>query len=495
MRVNDLVRLKSAVNNHDNRDTLVRNIRGAHLTDFIVDANNHNTVPWLASHNILPLCVTLEMPLDQTCEELTGVFFSQATKLHFNYRDECAKMSDIIAASFKSVQTICIKYSAVHSLGNLAFCRKLSALHLIGCAEIDEHELLKSLCECNLHELAVHDPSPLSDQFFTDIFSLLPSLRSLELKLQRDWDTILNDLTGQTNLKRFDCECGTIGSAAIHAIARSMPLLEVLILEAHIDLPEQLRLLESDIDLLVQSCPRITELVLMEMPAVKDAAAASIARHLLALESLTLMSCSLSDAGLSAITSQCKQLRSIRLPLDFVITDAGIHALGQQCAHLEHLSVFFDWHLTDRAFDTLNTATLRSINLSYINLTGEFVKSLFREGSALTKLICDGNLANFSDFVSLLPQNNRLEDLSLTGATLTQPEWIELSHRLTHLRRLNLSRCHTVDGDVVRSFFDHNPRLLSFIVYACEGVPRELFHEFECLHDTKELDTTGQYLK
>ena len=495
MHVNDLVRLESAVNNHGNRDTLLRNIRGANLTDFIVDAKNHNTVPWLASHNILPLCVTFEMPLDQICEELIGVFFSQATKFHFKYRDECVKMSDIIAASFKSVQTICIKDSVVHSLGNLAVCRNLSALHLIGCAEIDEHKLRKCLRECNLHELAVHDPSPLSYQFFTDIFSLLPSLRSLELKLHRDWDPILNDLTGQTNLKQFDCECGTIGSATIHAIARSMPLLEVLILAANIDLPEQPQLLESDIELLVQSCPRIIELALMEMPAVKDAAAASIARHLPALESLTLMLCSLSDAGLSAITSQCTQLRSIRLPLDFVITNAGIHALGQQCAHLEHLSVLFDRNLTDRAFDTLNTATLRSINLSNVNLTGEFVKSLLREGSVLTKLICDGNRSNFSDFVSLLPQNNRLEDLSLTGATLTQAEWMKLSSRLTCLRRLNLSRCRTVDGDVVRSFFDHNPRLLSFIVYACKGVPRELFHEFGSLQDAKELDTTGQYLK
>lgn len=483
VHVYDLVRLESAVSNHGDRDVLLRNISGANLTDFIIDENDHNTIPWLVSHNILPLRVTLEKPVHLTCEKWIDLFFSQAKDLHFNFRGEIKNLRDIIGASFKTVSSICIKGSVLHSLGSVAICRKLSSLHLIGCEEIDEHELTESLRNCNIYDLKIHDPSQLSDQFFTDIFALLPSLRSLELISLRNWDPILNGITGQTNIRRFDCEYGTVGSATITAIARCMPLLEVLILGGNVERREQPQVLESDIDLLVRSCPRITELALMQLPTVGDAAAASIARHLPSLESLTLMLCTLSDVGLGLITSHCALLRSISLPLVFKITDAGIRALGLQCTRLEHLDVQFDWNLTDGAFDTLNTATLRSINLSKVNLTGEFMKSLFREGSVLTRLTCDSNRSNFSTFVNFLSPDNRLQELSLTRGTWTQPEWMELSCRLSRLRRLNLSGCSAVDEEVVRSFVEHNPQLLTFTLHRCREVPRQLFQEFACLRD------------
>ncbi len=490
VNVYDLVRVESAANNHGFRDVLLRNISDANLTNFIIDENNYNTIPWLVSHNILPLRVTLEKPVHQTCEEWIDVFFSQAIELHFKFRGKLTNLRDIIGASFKTVSSICIKGSVMHSLGSVAICSELSSLQLIGCEEIEEHELLESLRNCNIHELIVCDPSQLSEKFFKQIFTLLPNLQSLDVKLVRNWDTILVNLVRQTNLTRFVCEGGIIGKTAVHTIAHCMPLLEGLILRASLD--EPVRVAESDIELLVRNCPHITELALMQIPSMGDAVATSIALYLPSLQRLTLALCVMSDTGLSEIARSCTQLRSVSLPLAFHITDAGIQALGQHCVNLEHLGVPADFKLTDRAFDTLTLAALRSVDVTYTRLTGAVLQTLLREGSALTKLIwnrCSSN--SIISFVDSLPLSNGLQDLSLENAGLTQPEWMELSRRLSRLRRLNLSGCRAVDGEVVRSFIDHNPQLLSFTLRRCSDVPRELFQEFACLRDISDSEETG----
>ena len=397
------------------------------------------------------------------------MFFSRTSELHIKPQF-CApdkSLQDIIAACSNSVQTIFIKNSAVHALGNLANCHKLSSLHLIGCGEIDEHELLESLHGCNIQEFVVHDPSQLSEQFFAEIFSVLPTLTSLDVKLVRNWDTILVNIVRQTNLRKFWCVGGTIGSIAVSAIARNMPHMELLVLRASVD--EAARVQETDIDFLVRSCPHITELVLMHIASVGDVAAASIASYLPSLRSLTLALCRVSDIGLSAIARCCTQLRSVSLLIDFRITDAGIHAIGQHCVHLENLSVPVCKNLTDRAFDTLNVAALRSVHVTYTSLTGTFVQTLLREGSGVTKLVWNHcSLNNLTNFVHTMPLSNCLQDLSLG-------EWIELSHRLSRLRRLTLSGCQAVDGDVVRSFIENNFQMLTFTLRRCNGVPRELF--------------------
>eukprot|EP01032_Pedospumella_encystans_P013529 gene13529-15571_t len=266
----------------------------------------------------------------------------------------------------------------------------------------------------------------------------------------------------------------------------------VLVLRAPVD--EAARVQETDIDFLVRSCPHITELALMHITSVGDVAAASIAIYLPSLRSLTLALCRVSDIGLSAIARCCTQLRSVSFLIDFRITDAGIHAIGQHCVHLEHLGVPVDIHLTDRAFDTLNVAALRSVDVTCTSLTGTFVQTLLREGSGVIKLVwnrCSSN--SLTNFVHSIPLGNSLQDLSLGDAKLTQPEWIELSHRLTRLRRLNLSGCRTVDGAVVRSFIEHNPQMLTFTLRRCSGVPRELFQEFACLRDLGDSEEAGLY--
>eukprot|EP01032_Pedospumella_encystans_P010459 gene10459-12219_t len=271
-----------------------------------------------------------------------------------------------------------------------------------------------------------------------------------------------------------------------------MPHIEVLVLRASVD--EAARVQETDIDFLVRRCPHITELALMHITSVGDVAAASIASYLPSLRSLTLALCRVSDIGLSAIARCCTQLRSISLLIDFRITDAGIHAIGQHCVYLEYLSVPVDIHLTDRAFDTLNVAALRSVDVTCTSLTGTFAQTLLREGSGVTKLVWNRcSLNNLTNFVYSIPLGNSLQDLSLGNVKLTQPEWIELSRRMKLLRRLNLSGCHTVDGDVVRSFFEHNPQMLTFTLRRCYGVQRELFHEFACLRDLGDSEEAGLY--
>lgn len=202
----------------------------------------------------------------------------------------------------------------------------------------------------------------------------------------------------------------------------------------------------------------------------------------------------MSDIGLSAIARCCTQLHSVSLLIVFRITDAGIHAIGQHCVHLENLSVPVCINLTDRAFDTLNVAALRSVDVTYTSLTGTFVQTLLREGSGVTKLVWNHcSLNNLTNFVHTMPLSNCLQDLSLGDAKLTQPEWIELSRRLSRLRRLTLSGCQAVDGDVVRSFIENNLQMLTFTLRRCNGVPRELFQEFACLSDLGDSEEAGIY--
>lgn len=133
VRVDDLVRLDTAVNNRLYRNTLHRNIRNANLSEFYVVEHSQKAVSWLVSYNILPTRVIFEDLLDQSFEGMMEVFCSRVSELYIKPQFRTpGSLQDIIAACSTSVRMFRIEKNALYSLGTLAICRKLCSLHLIG---------------------------------------------------------------------------------------------------------------------------------------------------------------------------------------------------------------------------------------------------------------------------------------------------------------------------------------------------------------------------
>lgn len=180
----------------------------------------------------------------------------------------------------------------------------------------------------------------------------------------------------------------------------------------------------------------ITELDLRFCESITDASLNAISQHLrLSLDNLTILGCSVSDAGLVNVFSQCTKLCALHLDLDshdeWLITPATLFAIAKNLPGLKYLFCNCEGFILgdvtpNEAFVAIAKAAkkLSQLFIAYVEVDDAFLVALVDNCPNLTKFSFDDTLdepqlVTDVGVVALAKSCPKLTDLSLKSASKT----------------------------------------------------------------------------
>lgn len=461
-KVEDLVRLDSAVTNKVDRRTFHDNISGCKR--FIMNGIKFRSslIKWLTFHSMIPEYVEFsEMPssedylyIPQFLSRLRSIGFTSASMSNINI---------LKLACSSNMTSIYFNNSTMDDVSAIASCINLTNLTMFHCPNVTDESFAAGIAGCvQLDQCCLHSCEKLRATSLAATLQHCISLTVLNVGGSFDLQQVFVQLTSVSNLKMFECvdsyrKCQLTGQT-IQALAVALPDVTRLYLDYRYN-----SVTDSDIDVLVRNCQALTNLTLCRFVCITNNALARIAQHLPGLKTLNIeYSPHVTDAGVISLCQGLTSLQSIDLKGLF-ITDAAVQAVGTNCRVLSSLDVSDCSLLTDDAFLTLNVARLTSLKVCGTRVTGTFAGHVLSATSSLRALFCLVGEYLSSVLLESFTRSATLATLGLGPNKLTESDWIKLSTKVPYLWTLIVRNTTVASEAVIQSFRANCPRLHNVI--------------------------------
>ena len=340
------------------------------------------------------------------------------------------------------------------------------------------YKSISELCPLALTSVTIRDDK-LTDKGLEYLLRGCTNLASLNLAgCRKIKGAAFKPFTGKKRLllKKLDlseCELGRSGFRYLYKVGEP---LEALVMSP---LLATFKIVSSDFVLLLQSCPRLVHLELINHQFEMDSVLVEIARGCTQFTTLLLDGLSMTDQSLSSVAQSCNQLRTLKfrygdgvtdasltqiarncnldsLTLDFwnrfnrlSVSDHGIKTLLQACGNLKSLSLCSCLILTGACFpETVYFPLLHSLNLADCIQLNDFAIRRITESCPNLLSLCLSNINNLTatslDAIGL--SCLQLEDLNLQQCTCFPDD--PMSELLHNLPKLFLTVTRFTDADL-----------------------------------------------
>ena len=461
-KVEDLVRLDSAVTNKVDRSTLHDNISGCRRFTVNVIKFRSGLIKWLTLHSMIPESVEFsEMPSSEDYLYIPQ-FVSRSCSISFTSASLSNNTLLKLVCSNK-LTNIYFNNSTIDDVSAIASCINLTNLTMFHCPNVTDESLSVGIAGCvQLDQCCLHCCAKLRATSLAATLQHCISLTDLNVGGSFDLQQVFVQFTSVSKLKMFECvdsyrKCQLTGQT-IQALAVALPEVTRL----HLDYRYN-SVTDGDIDVLVRSCQALTNLTLCSFVYIANNALACIAQHLPGLETLNIeYSPLVTDAGVILLCQGLTSLQSIDLKGLF-ITDAAVQAVGTHCRVLNSLDVSDCNLLTDDAFLTLNVARLTSLKVCGTRVTGTFARHVLSATSSLRALFCFVGEHLSSALLQSFTSSATLATLGLGQNKLTESDWLQLSTKVPYLWTLIVRNTTVANEAVIQSFRANCPRLHNVI--------------------------------
>ena len=285
-------------------------------------------------------------------------------------------------------------------------CKLLKEIHV---AEMDivDTAILALCSNCpHLQHINISHCYNLTDGALLAIADAYPHLHSLNIKQCNVTDNALISFANHCReLQSVAVSGPSITNNGLAALSAANPNLTA------VDFSEWKAIVNEDIFMLLRYCMNLSSLNICRCPHITDAAVIAVAEHCPQLALLNIRECqSISDTSLHALAQYCHGLKSIDISHIKNISDEGVSALAVKCSMLQEFAASYS-KLTDAGLTALayNCRDLRKINLSACkNVTVDALHKLVMN----CKLLCDLDLSycqlDDASFLVLAPHCSNL---------------------------------------------------------------------------------------
>ena len=470
LKIEDLVRLDSAVVNRSDRTVFLSNIDGCKRFSYFYDDRTGKVV-WFFARNIIIEYAVFTRKLhagdtthfQQLLSQAKSVYFYENSLSNVQPREEWF-CSDTLTELY-------IFASSVEDLRFLSVCKNLVDLSLEECDHASQDSAIAGLKGCTrLKYCSLVNCVHFSAAVVVVLLQSCLYLSELELRGTFDLIEVFSQVTTATLITSLTCtnQQSVLSGRVLREITTVMPQVATLRLQFANN-----TITDADVVGFVHNHPCMKIISLNNWAHTTNAALVTIAQSWPTLQSVFIDYCyTFTDAGIIALARSVTNLRTLRLT-SLNVTNAALQAVGTYCRLLENFDVTNCTSLTDNAFYTLNMSCLTRLDVSGTRVTGNFATHVFSSSSVLSSLTCNKCLLLQSEFVSSLSRYSVLRKLALGDVRLTESDWLQLSSMFPNLRILNLSSVPVVNDMIARSFKINCPELLIVTMHVC-GVSEDI---------------------
>jgi len=261
LKMSEIVRLNSAVANHKDRSHFLFDIGTFHQA-LVLDGNEDERLRWCSEHRLFPTSVELKKSLeDDSCAWAEKVL-SQVTQITFEGKSTC--WEELIGYCTNPITHLSFRL----------------------CTLLDEESLLSCIEACpHLTSYTSYFNSDISHAFHVQIPHLCPLLREFECDVESTGE-VVEQFRGNKTLTTLKLFGDWLSVGDLARISECLPNIENLqLITVGVDT------LDAEVETFVCGCRKLRSLYLSCVDGFEltDASLASIATHLVQLETLTII--------------------------------------------------------------------------------------------------------------------------------------------------------------------------------------------------------------
>ena len=471
-KIEEVVRLDSAVANRSDRDVFHSNINGSKR--FSSFSNKAGKIKWFARRNLIAqrVCFTEELQLDDVPH--LEQFLAQVQSIYFQ-KNSVSVLSETILRPTTLIR-LNFMSCAVADLSPIAACHNLSLLTLCRCPNITNESFIVGIQGCGkMTHFYLHECVNLREEAIVALLRACLQLENLTWSGHCD----LSEVAAQVTAPSVTCFTNTdklssLSGSVLRAIATLMPGL------ASMDIQYASNTLgDNDIDYLVRNCSNLKSIHWDKYPHVTNVSLTSAALHLRGLIEVYISHCpGISDSGVTALARTAENLHTLHLTALATLTDAAIQTVGTLCRLLKDLTVRNCNLITDSAFNTLNMSKIIDLDVSGTRVTGTFATHVFSATSALQSFYAIHCKQLTSVFAHSITRPTKLLNLWISYVRLSESDWMQLSAKFPNLEMLDIRNVLEVNDNVMHSFKAHCPSLRYVTIVGC-NVSEEVLQLFK----------------
>ena len=471
-KIEEVVRLDSAVANRSDRDVFHSNINGSKR--FSGFSNKAGKIKWFTRRNLIAqlVCFTEELQLDDV--DHLEQFLAQVHSIYFQ-KNSLSVLSETVLRPATLIR-LNIMSCAVADLSPIAVCHNLSLLTLYRCPNVTNDSFIVGIQGCaKLTYFHLRECMNLREEAIVALLRACVQLENLTLGGNCD----LSEVAAQVIAPSVTCFTNTdkrspLSGALLRAIATLMPSLTTMDIQYSSN-----TLGDDDIDYLVRNCSTLKSIHWDKYPNITNASLTSAALHLRGLNGVYISHCpGISDAGVAALARTAENLHTLHITSLATLTDIAIQAVGTQCRLLKDLTVRNCNLITDSAFSTLNMSNIISLDISGTRVTGTFATHVFSATSNLQSFQAIHCKQLASAFAHSITRPTKLLNLWISHVRLLQSDWLQLSATFPNLTMLDIRNVLEVNDNIMHSFKAHCPSLRYVTIVGC-SVSEEVLQLFK----------------
>ncbi|KEI35050.1 hypothetical protein FRA_41c09430 [Francisella sp. W12-1067] len=374
----------------------------------------------------------------------------------------------------------------------------LAGLNLSGCNITNKGVRDIALNTSSLKSLSFssHEITDVGVRSITTFMSHPKCLKSLELSSNSITDVGVEYITRNlSSLSSLSLSSNSITDVGLKYIAKNLPSLSSLSLSSN-------SITDEGVRYIAQNLPALMSLNLLDCKKITDVGVRYIARKLSSLNSLGLSSNSVTDEGVRDIARKLSSLNSLSLSSNS-ITDVGVKYIAKNLPKLTSLDFSNCRKITDQgAIRVIKSMFLKELGLSGCDITDRALTHLCNQNykrEGFFNNICEAklpdernstssnvggdtiwggrslNLSNCKGItdvgVSYVAHCRFLEELNLSGSSVTDKGLKRIGFGLYNLRILDLSNCSDVtDKMIVPLLINNLPKLEFLNVLGCNNI-------------------------
>ena len=467
-KVEDLVRLDTAIMNTCSRQIFLKNMSGCKRFSNFTNNNQPGKVRWFVLRKILVADVEISSELHPTDANHIQQFMSSARSLCL-VNDSILESKQVSLATLLSATSL-LELSLVDceisDLKAISQCERLTSLKLQNCNGLSAESFAEAIPNMfQLKTCHLLNCTRLETGAVVTLLQRCTRLTALHLDGYFDMDKVLAQVNAELNLESFACKAPSyciLTSSLTHQIAKSMPCLQTL----HLQYPPS-TITDDDIEILVKGCPLIINLLLCSHPLLTNAALMTIAQQLPKLQHVHIDGCDgFRSKGIITLAQSATNIHTLSLHNQHISDDA-IKAVGTHCRALQHLDVSHCSRLTDDAFSTLNVICLETLNISGTQVRGSFVKHVCTADSIMHTLECLKCTNLCSSFVPTAMCCEKLHTLRIGSAKFSKHDLLQLGARFPNVRHLVITDVRELHCDIAHIFYTHHQALHTADLTGC----------------------------